>query len=170
MPNLSVACAFECPAAHLPPHLRPTRAAVMAAQEQRAKRVQLLPPARGRIGRAVGPKRIVCRVVGQQRFSGMTKWKLRCNAGVLKDYAFPAAMEKAPADAAAKLTFSGIAVAGAPIVSLDKAWAAEVGAGTTVKCRCRGNCGKSCSCRKAGVQCSRSCGCKLCTGANCGNH
>jgi hypothetical protein len=162
---------------------------VVVAQDKRAQRVRsvrrskgvpknyergdcvlLLPPKRGRCGRPVGPKRIVCRVVGMQRFGGLTKFKLRCNAGIIKGYQFAASLEKAPAAAAAKLHFSGTDTASVPVVGLDKAWAAEDGAAATIKCRCRSKCGKSCACRKSGALCSRNCGCSACSGANCGNH
>lgn len=161
----------------------------MAAQDKRAERVRqvrrrngvpkdfavgdcvlLLPPKRGRIGRQVGPRRIVCRVVGHQRYGGLVKFKLRCNAGVINGCHPGAALEKAPAEAAAKLGFAGVEVQGVPAVTLDKAWSAEAGAATVVKCRCRNKCSKGCPCKKAGTLCSRACGCMACKGANCGNH
>lgn len=176
-------------ATELAPHLQATRAAVMAAQDTRAQRVQavrrrhgepkdfvvgdavlLLPPKRGRCGRPVGPKRIVCRVVGLQRFHGMTKFRLRCNAGVLNGYHCGAELKRAPSSAAEKLQFAGTEVEGVPKVTLDKAWAAEDGATASVKCRCRGKCGKGCACKKANVPCSRNCGCIAGKGGNCCNH
>ena len=176
-------------AAQVAPHLQATRAAVMAAQEKRAERVRNVrrsngvpknfavgdavlfrAPKRGRVGRSIGPKKIICRVVKLQRFHGMTKFKLRCAAGVIKGYQFAGHLDAAPAAAAAKLPFDGVEVDGVPEVSLDKAWAAETGASVTTVCRCRGKCGNACSCKKAGVLCSRSCGCQACKGDNCGNH
>lgn len=161
----------------------------MAAQEKRAQRVQavrrrkgvpknfavgdavlMLPPKRGRVSRPLGPKRVVCRVISQQRYGGMTKYKVRCNAGIIAGYQFVAALDKAPAEAAAKLRFDGVGVEGVPEVSYDTALAAKAGSIASIKCRCNGKCTSRCSCKKAGVLCSRACGCPACKGINCGNH
>lgn len=179
----------EGQAAELAPHHQATRAAVMVAQEKRAQRTQavrrrngepkdfavgdavlLLPSKCGRVGRPVGPKRIVCRVVGRQHFAGMVKFKLRCNAGLLGGYYFGAHLKKAQAPSAAKLKFAGSEVEGVPTVTLAKAWAAEDGATASVRCQCRGQCGKNCACRKAKKLCSRTCGCVAGKGHNCKNH
>lgn len=180
--------------AELAPHHRETRAATLRAQDRRAQRVQsvrrsggvpknfqvgdvvlLRPPKRGRAGNAPGPKRIICRVVGHQRFGsggsgGMTKFKLRCNAGLLNGYHFAAALDQAPAASAAKLTFTDSETAGVQPCSLDVAWAAEAGAVVAVRCRCKNKCGSSCACSKAGRRCSRNCTCPACRGKNCGNN
>ena len=181
-------CPSPTAAVELPPHLIGTRAAVAAAQVKRAERcasqrrrkgepknfnigdaVLLKPPKMGKVGKTIGPNRLVCRVVGTtQCFKGVIKYKLRCNAGVLGDTWAPHQLRLAPAAAAAKLQFSGTDVTGVPKVTVTAAMKELSGGG--VHCRCRSACGNNCACKKAGVTCGRHCGCKSCKGMNCGNY
>ena len=66
----------------------------------------------GRVGRTIDAKRLVCRVVSvRTAFGHQTRYRLRCNAGVLKGTHADGVTAALP-DAAAKLTFSGIATTG----------------------------------------------------------
>lgn len=121
------------PAFQLPEHLQKARAATMVAQQKRAERVrnsrQGPPPsafskgdnvtlwveARGRVGRSVDRKRLPCRVVGVgNAFGKQVRYKLRCNAGVLKG-TYAEGVEAATAADAATLTFRGTASKGPTI-------------------------------------------------------
>lgn len=116
-------------------HHQATRARTMAAQDKRAARVAksrggeepgpfavgdavlLWVKPNGRIGRTIDAKRLACRVVGvRTAFGHQTRYRLRCNAGVLKGN-YADGVTAALPDAAAKLTFSGTATTGRGIKS-----------------------------------------------------
>ena len=132
--------------------------------------VLLQAPKRGKVGRTIDRKRITCRVVAITKPFGLVKYKLRCNAGVLDGTYAASKLEPAPKQSAAELRFTGVGVSGVRSVTLNEAAAAQQAGCATVRCGCRGTCGRTCACRKKGVGCSRSCGCKACEGANCGNY
>jgi hypothetical protein len=189
LPNVCLCPIPPAQADELPPHLVEVRAAVAEAHVRNRRAIEavrrpkgvakdfavgnavlLLPPKRGRVGSTIDPRKIVCRVVDVTNSFGYTKYKLRCNAGVLPGQYAAAALEKAPHASEEKLRFEGTAVEGVPTTSLDKAVTAETG-GATVFCECRGACGKRCPCKQHGVTCSRGgCNCKTCNGLNCGNY
>ncbi len=114
-------------------------------------------------GATIDPQSIVCRVVGVQRPGGNTKYKLRCNSGVLEGLFFPSQMRTAPQLSAATLSFEGVETEGVAAVSLANAKAGQrVGGVAAAPCRCRGKCTQRCKCKGS---CSRACGCKgFCAG------
>ena len=132
--------------------------------------VLLLPPTMGKVGSTIDPRKITCRVVGTIQPHGSLQYRLRCNEGVLQA-CFPASrLEPAPPLSAAKLAFEGTEWKGLPKISATAAKAAQaIGGGGVISCGCKGTCGGQCRCKRHGVVCSRCCGCKACTGANCGN-
>jgi hypothetical protein len=176
-------------AVELPPHLVTTRAMLKEKQANNRKRIEsvkrrngtpkdfcigaavlLKLPKCGKVGTTIDRNRITCRVVGTTKPFGHIMYRLRCNAGVL-DRTFPAgSLEMAPPKSAAELRFEGTAVEGVKKATTAEAVAAQAGGAATASCRCRGTCGVRCPCMKHGVVCSRSCGCKACQGANCGNY
>ncbi len=185
------AMAEPAPAAGaLPPHLAAVRAAVTRGHERNRQRiagqrrrgvvkefavgdaVTLLPPKMGKVGRPVGGRRLTCRVVGITKpFGQVKKYKLRCNAGVLKETYSAARLDRAVPRSAAKLNFSGVEYEGLPTVSLVQAQQAEPANKPTLSCSCKGACStRRCACMKQGKRCGRHCGCKTRHGANYGNH
>lgn len=139
----------------------------------------LKPPKCGRVGTMVGAQRIVCRVVGVTRkFGQLEKYQLRCNAGVLDGTHSNRFLMPAQKELAGCLNFAGVETAGVPTVTAKAALAAErssrgggSSSGSSVPaCRCKGQCGNRCKCKKQGVLCGRHCGCPHGKGGGCGNH
>ena len=169
------ACPAQHIAAELPEHLAVVRAAGdqdharnrqrIASQGRNGRpaktfsvgdNVLLVPPKCGHAGGAtIDPQSIVCRVVSVRRPGGHTKYKLRCNSGMLEGLHFASQMRPAPERSAATLTFSGVVTAGVPEVSAAAAKAQlRIGGAAAAPCRCRGKCSSKCK-----GSCSRACGC-----------
>jgi len=191
MSRLTPGCNFLWPAAgNLPAHLQATREKVAVELAKNAQRIAavrrpkgeaktfavgdavlLLPSKLGRVGRRIGPKKILCRVCAIMAQSGhVTMYKLRCNAGVLPGHYQVKAMQAAPPAAAARLQFEGVEHKGVPQTTLKQAQHAEPGGAAVVSCGCTGKkCGARCACKKQGAKCSRDCLCTYGKGGNCGN-
>lgn len=126
--------------------------------------VLLVPQKCGHAGGAtIDPQSIVCRVVGVHRPGSHTKYKLRCNSGMLEGLFFPSQIRVAPQLSAATLTFTGVDTKDVRPVSLAGTKAQQrVGGAAAAPCRCRGKCTSRCKCKGS---CSRACGCNgFCNG------
>ena len=179
-------------AAHppMPAHLVATRSQVAAAQVKNRERIAsqrrpsgepknfsvgdavlLVPGKGGRVGKAVGPARPVCRVVAVTKPFGATLYRLRSNAGVVEGLHPAGRLLLAPPSSASELTFTGTDWRGLRKVSVKAARAAQPGAGTApVRCACRNGCGQNCGCRRSNALCGRHCGCVTGNGRSCTNH
>ena len=179
-------------AAHppMPAHLMATRSQVAAAHVKNRERIAaqrrpagepknfsvgdavlLVPQKCGKVGKAVGPRRLVCRVVAVTKPFGGTMYRLRSNAGVVEGQHSAVRMRSAPPSSASKLNFTGTDWQGLRKVSVKAAMAAQPGAGTApVRCSCRNGCGPNCGCRRSNALCGRHCGCVTGNGRSCTNH
>jgi hypothetical protein len=179
-------------AAHppMPAHLMATRSQVAAAHVKNRERIAaqrrpagepknfsvgdavlLVPQKCGKVGKAVGPKRLVCRVVAVTKPFGGTMYRLRSNAGVVEGQHSADRMCSAPPSSARKLNFTGTDWQGLRQVSVKAAMAAQPGAGTApVRCACRNGCGPNCGCRRSNALCGRQCGSVTGNGRSCTNH
>ena len=180
--------AAACPP--MPVHLLATRSRVAAAQVKNRERIAaqrrprgepknftvgdavlMMPQKCGRVGKAVGRNRLVCRVVAVTRPFGVTLYRLRSSAGVVEGLHLADRLCSAPLSLASELNFSGTDWKGLPVVSVKVAMAAQSSSGKpAVRCACRKGCGPSCSCRKSNALCGRHCGCVTGSGASCTNH
>ena len=180
--------AAACPP--MPVHLLATRSRVAAAQVKNRERIAaqrrprgepknftvgdavlMMPQKCGRVGKAVGRNRLVCRVVAVTRPFGVTLYRLRSSAGVVEGQHLADRLCSAPLSSASELNFSGTDWKRLPVVSVKVAMAAQTSSGKpAVRCACRKGCGASCSCRKSNARCGRLCGCETGCGASCRNH
>jgi len=133
-------------AAHppMPAHLMATRSQVAAAHVKNRERIAaqrrpagepknfsvgdavlLVPQKCGKVGKAVGPRRLVCRVVAVTKPFGGTMYRLRSNAGVVEGQYSAVRMRSAPPSSASKLNFTGTDWQGLRKVSVKAAMAAQ---------------------------------------------
>jgi hypothetical protein len=182
----AVAAAVDSPAPARPKRtaLAAVREHVAAAQERNCERIEGQRRQRGKpkdfqVGDLVflklplavrGPldqPNLLCRVLDVDNRS---LFKLRCNSGILNDRYHAEELSRAPAAAAAGLTFEGLGRRGVPKVAIAAAAATQHVGAAAVRCACRKGCTSRCACKKAGVLCSRECKCPTGCGHSCENY
>jgi hypothetical protein len=118
--------------------------------------------------------KLICRIVQINDYRGTpSRFKLRCNTGLLKDTYTPSELSDGSA-AAADLSFTDTQRQGIPTVTVKEAASAAAaqrrqGRPAQATCGCKSGCNARCPCRKNNRLCSRDCKCKAHKGS-CENY